>query len=160
MAVELSYKINLAVIVFLAGMLLFPKLMSAQEIWLIQFESAAEWEDAGGRRYTTFNTPAGEFNGDLLVGSGNPIDPTGGYISANVGTTANNAPTHKHPGPGWRATIRERETTGHCSVQAKNPARLRLGRRWSAEEISGLPRLCSTTATVSLSLLICEKRMN
>ncbi len=84
-----------------AAPLVFPKYMFAEEVWSIQFQSSDAWENAGGRRYTTFNTGAGDFTGNLLAGSGNPLGPIGGFIGTNVGTTANNAPTHDHPGPGW-----------------------------------------------------------
>ncbi len=71
-------------------------------IFSMQFEDQDEWENNDGRRYTTFNTGAGNFDGSLLDANGDPVGPIGNFIGPQVGTTNNNPDTHaSNPGPGF-----------------------------------------------------------
>lgn len=69
-------------------------------LWSQQFGSTSDWESAGGRRYTTFGSGAGGFDGDLVDGDGDPIASIDGFISDSVGTTNNNSGGN-NPGPGF-----------------------------------------------------------
>jgi hypothetical protein len=69
-------------------------------IFSIQFEDQDDWEANDGRRYTTFNTSAGNFDGSLLDANGDPVGPIGDFIGTNVGTTNNNSGGN-NPGPGF-----------------------------------------------------------
>ncbi len=87
-------------VLLLAVVLVFPTLTLADDFWSIQFESWQGWDNAGGRRYTTFGTGSDDFEGNLLYSDGNPIGGIAPYISSSVGTTNNNA-GGDNPGPGW-----------------------------------------------------------
>ena len=76
---------------------------TGETIFSTQFESQDAWEANDGRRYTTFNTSAGQFDGSLLDANGDPVGPIGDFIGPNVGTTNNNPnqPGQNSPGPGF-----------------------------------------------------------
>ena len=94
-------KCELKVVLTVILSLSLASLVSTGEmIFSTQFESNEDWEANDGRRYTTFETWSGNFDGSLLDANRDPVGPIGDFISSNVGTTNSNTGGN-NPGPGF-----------------------------------------------------------